>query len=148
MSTKSFSGQERRNQTNRMISELIEERQQVWSLYCTAAGLEPFANHDSVESKVKDFCQILVDYISLGHFGIYQRIAERKERRSKVIKIAEEIYPRISRTTDSALHFNDKYEKLHGEKLTSELPDDLSRLGEELAVRIELEDKLIQSMVV
>lgn len=147
MSTNSFTGTDRRNQTNQMIAELVKERQQVWSLYCTAAGLEPFTNRDSIEQKVKEFCQILVDYISLGHFGIYQRILDGQERRTKVIKIAERIYPPIAKTTESAVAFNDKYEKLIDDKLIKALPNDLSLLGEELANRIELEDQLIQSML-
>lgn len=147
MPTKSFAGDERRNQTNKMIAELVNGRQQVWSLYCTAAGLEPFSNRASAEAKVKEFCQILVDYISLGHFGMYQRIADGKERRSKVIKIAEEIYPSIAKTTELAVAFNDKYEKLKDKELINNLAEDLSHLGEQLATRIEMEDQLIESMV-
>jgi regulator of sigma D len=130
-----------------MIDELLKERQQVWSLYCTVAGLEPFTPNKPVESLVQEFCQVLVDYISLGHFGIYQRITDGNERRGKVIKKAEEIYTRIAKATDSAIRFNDKYEKLSGDAVLSSLSVDLSTLGEELAARIELEDQLIETMV-
>ncbi len=130
-----------------MITELMQERQQVWSLYCTAAGLEPFTNRESIEAKVKEFCQILVDYISLGHFGIYQRIADGQERRSKAVKIAGEVYPKIASTTDAVVAFNDKYDSLRGEELVNNLSGDLSRLGEVLAARIELEDQLIAGIV-
>jgi regulator of sigma D len=147
MSTQEQSGSDRRQQTQAMIRELLQERQQVWSLYCTVAGLAPFTLDKPVESAVQEFCQILVDYISLGHFGIYQRIAEGKERRSKVLQKAEEIYPRIAKATDCAIQFNDKYEKLSSEEILSSLSADLSRLGEELAARIELEDQLIEAMV-
>lgn len=144
---KQYSGDDRRNQTNKMITELMQERQQVWSLYCTAAGLEPFSNCESIEGKVKEFCQILVDYISLGHFGIYQRIADGQERRSRVVKIAGEVYPKIAKITDAAVAFNDKYDKLRGEELINNLSGDLSVLGEVLATRIELEDQLIAGIV-
>lgn len=138
---------ERRNQTQAMISELLSERQQVWSLYCSVAGLEPFTPDKPVESLIQEFCQVLVDYISLGHFGIYQRITNGTERRIKVLQKAEEIYPRIAQATDSAIDFNDKYEKLSGEAVLKSLPQDLSMLGEQLATRIELEDQLIKTMV-
>lgn len=147
MSKPEQSGPERRQQTQAIIQELLKERQQVWSLYCTVAGLEPFTLNQPVESLIQKFCEVLVDYISLGHFGIYQRITDGNERRSKVIKTAEEIYPRIAKATDSAIHFNDKYEKLSGNALLSTLSTDLSVLGEELAARIELEDRLIAAMV-
>ena len=144
---KQYSGEDRRNRTNKMITELVKERQQVWSLYCTAAGLEPFSNRESIEGKVKEFCQILVDYISLGHFGIYQRIADGQERRSKVVKIATAVYLKIAETTQAAVAFNDKYDNLSGEDLVNNLSGDLSQLGEVLATRIELEDQLIAGIV-
>ncbi|MDV3241666.1 MAG: sigma D regulator [Methylocaldum sp.] len=90
---------------------------------------------------------MLIDYISLGHFGIYQRIIDGTERRRKVLELAENIYPRIAETTDAAVEFNDKYETLIGDGLKTHLEDDLSKLGEELAMRIELEDQLISSMI-
>lgn len=147
MSTQEIPGSERRNHTLAMIKELLQERQQVWSLYCSVAGLEPFTPDKPVDTLIQEFCQLLVDYISLGHFGIYQRITDGKERRTRVIKKAEEIYPRIAKATDSAIEFNDKYEKLSGQAVLASLPGDLSHLGEELATRIELEDQLIATMV-
>ena len=147
MSIEELSGAERRNRTQAMITELLQERQQVWSLYCSVAGLEPFTPDKPVKSLLQDFCQVLVDYISLGHFGIYQRITNGKERRTKVIQIAEKIYPAIAEATDSAIEFNDKYEKLNGDDVLKNLSNDLSSLGEDLANRIELEDQLIETMV-
>ncbi|MGH8549995.1 MAG: sigma D regulator [Methylococcales bacterium] len=147
MSKQEQTGSERRQQTQSMIQELLRERQQVWSLYCTVAGLEPFTPDKPVETLVQEFCQVLVDYISLGHFGIYQRITDGNERRGKVIQKAEEIYSRIAKATDSAIQFNDKYEKLTGDAIMASLSLDLSRLGEVLAARIELEDQLIETMV-
>ncbi|MGR9105432.1 MAG: sigma D regulator [Gammaproteobacteria bacterium] len=141
------SGVERRQRTHSMIEELLKERQQVWSLYCKVAGLEPFTPDKPVESLVQEFCQILVDYISLGHFGIYQRIIDGTERRTRVLKKAEEIYPQIAKAADCAIQFNDKYENLSGDAVMASLSPDLSQLGEELAARIELEDQLIEAMV-
>jgi regulator of sigma D len=138
---------ERRHHTNKMIEELLEERRQVWSLYCAIAGMKPFSGDQPLRSKIQEFCQLLIDYISLGHFGIYQRIIDGTERRRKVLEVAENIYPRIAETTDAAVDFNDKYEALTEDALRVHLEDDLSKLGEELAVRIELEDQLISSMI-
>ena len=147
MSTQEIPVSERRNQTQAMIKELLQERQQVWALYCSVAGLKPFTADKPVDSLIQEFCQLLIDYISLGHFGIYQRITDGKERRTKVLKKAEEIYPRIAKATDSAIEFNDKYEKLSSQVELSSLSVDLSHLGEELATRIELEDQLIAGIV-
>jgi regulator of sigma D len=64
-----------------------------------------------------------------------------------VLKIAEEIYPDFVKATDSTIEFNDKYD-LSDHKLTFDnFPQDLSRLGETLALRIEMEDKLLATML-
>jgi len=146
MFTERYAGKERRIQTLQIINELLEERQQVWSSYCAVAGLDSFSRDKSVEAMLEGFCQLLVDYISLGHFGIYQRITDGTERRRKIIQVAEEVYPRIAETTNTAVEFNDKYEKWSGDEMLAGLNDDLSRLGEVLANRIELEDKLIEAI--
>lgn len=138
---------ERRQYTAKLALELLEERQQVWSLYCAIAGLQPFTGDEPLAPRIRDFCQLLIDYISLGHFGIYQRINDGTERRRKVLDTAADIYTRIAQTTDAALAFNDRYEKLAAEALRARLAEDLSRLGEELATRIELEDRLLAAMV-
>ncbi len=145
MTEKAFSS-ERRVQTGRMIEELLQERRQMWHLYCEVAELKPFDQHQEPLEQILDrFCQVLIDYISLGHFGIYRRIIEGTERRRSVVEAAERFYPRIAEATEVALKFNDQYENA---QLTDHdvLRRELSKLGEALATRIELEDRLIDAM--
>jgi len=68
-------------------------------------------------------------------------------RRSPVVLIAKEIYPRISQTTDVAMDFSDRYESANDSRLRTNLIEDLSTLGEEVTTRIELEDQLIIAML-
>ncbi|CAL1240270.1 Rsd/AlgQ family anti-sigma factor [Candidatus Methylocalor cossyra] len=138
---------ERRQNTTKIVRELLEERRQVWALYCDIGGIQPFTARQPLEGKLQEFRQLLIDYISLGHFGLYQRITDGTERRRKVLEVAEQIYPRIAAATDVAVAFNDKYEMLASVASLAELSDDLSRLGEALAVRGELEDQLLSAMV-
>ena len=49
-------------------------------------------------------------------------------------------------TTESILEFNDKYEGNAVVSRPEELKNDLSTLGETLAQRIELEDKVIKEL--
>jgi regulator of sigma D len=137
---------ERRQQTNKLINELLDERQDVWHIYSEIADMKPFSEEKPVEIVVQRFCQILIDYISLGHFGVYQRLVDGSERRRKVLAVAEEIYPQIAMTTDAVVAFNDNYDKLDGSSLRRNLINDLSMLGEALATRFELEDRLIGTM--
>ena len=137
----------KREQTSHLIEELLEERAQVWKLYCCVAGVESYQSNKSIEDQVQEFCQMLVDYISLGHFGVYQRIIDGSERRRAIIEAAERLYPRIAQATEAALSFNDKYQELTSTKILNQLKDDLSVLGDQLATRIELEDELISTML-
>ena len=141
---------DRRQRVMHTIEELLEERQQVYVGYCTLAGVSSVdgrseERHEVKPAELQSFCQILVDYTALGHFEVYQRIIEGKERRSAVQKIAKEVYPAIAETTDHLVDFNDKYDGLDEEDF-SQLADDLSKIGEVLAVRGELEDRVLAAM--
>ena len=89
---------------------------------------------------------MLVDYVSLGHFGVYERLLAGTERRQGVLSVAREIYPEFSSITDAAISFNDKYQNIEEINSFDELEQDLSALGESLAVRIDLEDRLCELM--
>ena len=138
---------DRRSRLSHTITELLEERQEVLVGYCELAALEAGGSPlDDILASLKQFNQMLVDYTALGHFEIYQRIMDGKERRESIKAIADEIYPIISRTTDYIVEFNDKYEGADDVDSIAPLADDLSLLGEAMASRIEKEDKLLREM--
>lgn len=145
MATKSIAI-ERRGGSQDLTSRLIAERTEMLATYCRLAGIEPYVAETPVQKLLQEFCQILVDYVAAGHFALYERIVEGKERRQEVSRIAAEVYPRIAQTTDTALDFNDKYDCEDHCTALEALSSDLSRLGEELAIRIELEDRLLTVM--
>ena len=138
---------ERRVRTQEMINKLLEERQEMLVLFCQVASLEPYTQSNPVKPKLQEFCQVLVDYIAFGHFEVYERIAQGKERRARVVQVAEKIYPKLAEATEVAVAFNDKYDTSEIDSLLENLPKDLSTLGEELAARIELEDRLVGAML-
>jgi len=137
---------ERRQQYHELIVKLQKERQEVLSLYCNFTELKPFSANDAVKSLLTQFSQILVDYVSLGHFGVYERLLAGTERRSRVLTVAKDIYPEFSVTTDAAILFNDKYNNVEKIDVFEDLEQDLSVLGENLAKRIDLEDRLCEVM--
>ena len=143
---------DRRARTRKEIKQLITERNEVLALYCSLAGCDgnKITSADEIDGDtLQEFCQLLIDYIATGHFELYSRISEGKERRHEIIRLANTIYPRIEKTTALAVAFNDTYEgsKNNDETLRSKLPEQLSSLGEELATRIELEDQLINTLL-
>ncbi|MCX8048330.1 MAG: sigma D regulator [Methylohalobius sp.] len=141
-----YSGIERRRHTDRMVYELLQERKQMWALYWEVAKLKPFdQNQAALRETLARFCQLMIDYISLGHFGIYHRIVSGTERRQRVIHAAQALYPEIAQATEIALKFNDLYENQNLSD-PAVLARELSKLGEALAKRIELEDRLIETL--
>lgn len=138
---------ERRSGTRSLIDKMLTERQRMLVLFERLAGVEPYADEIPNDDLLQEFSQILVDYIASGHFGLYERIAEGKERRRAIVNLADKLYPRIANTTQIAVEFNDEYEKSNGTRISDNLTNMLSKLGEELAVRIELEDQLISEML-
>ncbi|MDF1527613.1 MAG: Rsd/AlgQ family anti-sigma factor [Sedimenticola sp.] len=143
----SGSGEERRARTKNMVDKWLAERQQMLVLYCKLAGVESFDPDKPEKQLLRDFCQLMVDYVAFGHFEVYDRITSGEERRGEVIKVAEAAYPRISEVTESVVSFNDKYDLADHEQSLEDLATDLSILGEELAGRIELEDKLVKALM-
>ena len=146
MSKQSSAANERRLGSRDLVTKLVTERTQMLVTFCRLAGVEPYIVASPVQKLLQEFCQILVDYVAAGHFALYERILEGKERRKEVADIAGEIYERIAQSTQNALDFNDKYDC--GDHCTNlgSLSQDLSRLGEDIALRIELEDRLLSAM--
>lgn len=147
---KQASESERRRGTRDSVTKMMQERAEVLTLYWRLAGIDGFADakqREPAQKLLQDFCQLLVDYIAAGHFSLYERIVNGTERRRELARLAQELYPRIADTTTTALDFNDKYDCNNPLDAGDNFKSDLSRLGEELAVRIELEDKLIARMI-
>src|SRR5690606_1587701 len=98
---------------------------------------------DESEDVLRNFCQILVDYTSAGHFEIYEQlVAEGRESDDQEgLSKAKVHYKTIDSTTELVLDFNDKYQETDD---LSTLLQDLSKLGETLETRFEAEDLMIE----
>ena len=137
---------ERKAHDHRVVEELMNERQQLWSLYGALGAQRPFSAGQPLETRHREFCQVLVDYISLGHIEMYPPLTDVPERRARVQALANTLYPKFMEATDAAIEFNDRYESLTGSELSHRLETDLESLGAALTARFELEDQLIAAM--
>ena len=137
---------ERRATSHNEIAHLVESRKETLALYSDLASRQPFKPEHNTQLLLQSFCESLIDYTATAHFQLYRHIDEDKERRGPVLKIADEIYPNIAEITQSFLEFNDKYDCADHCNHLEGLANDLSALGERLADRIELEDKLISAV--
>lgn len=90
-------------------------------------------------------CQLLVDYVSAGHFEVYhQLINEAESFDDGSCALAEKLLPAIGDTTEVILAYEEKYGgEPHSQK---KLKRDLSALGEVLESRFVLEDQLIAGL--
>jgi regulator of sigma D len=93
---------------------------------------------------VKEFCQILMDYLSAGHFEVYEQLNSEAKAfgDSRGLELAQRIYPRLQEITEAVLEFNDRCDR--GDCNGPELACELTRLGQCLHERFDLEDCLIE----
>jgi len=135
----------RRTRQTHTINSLLQERQQVLVLMCELGELESSEMPtDTVTHNLRKFN--LVDYTAMGHFEIYERIIDGKERRGNIKMVADRVYPKISLSTEVFVDFNDKYEGADESDSLTDLYRDLSSMGEAMAERIEAEDELLQEI--
>ncbi|MEN0038321.1 MAG: sigma D regulator [Cellvibrio sp.] len=133
---------ERWGGVSEIIDRWLEERQTMLVQYCALSGLDQDLSDIQRGEKLRSFCQILVDYVSAGHFEVYDQLIKegREFDDAEALQEAGKLYDTIDTTTEKLLDFNDKY--LETDDLSS-ISADLSHLGEALEVRFSAEDRLI-----
>ncbi|MDH5544199.1 MAG: sigma D regulator [Gammaproteobacteria bacterium] len=135
---------ERRAESHRAIEQLVSHRTEMLALYGELAAHRPFSSTPELVDLLQRFCQSLIDYTADAHFRLYRFFDANQERRMSVAKLAKHVYPHIEDSTQKILDFNDRYDTPEHCDDLSQLEDELSMLGEKLADRIELEDKLVE----
>lgn len=136
--------QERWGGVSVIIDKWLLERKELLVQYCNLSDIaDDVADDDSYGKAVRKLCQIMVDYISAGHFEVYdQLVKEGQEFDDKdALKSAGESFKIIDSSTEQILDFNDKYQEIDD---LGTIENDLSSLGEVLASRFEAEDSMIE----
>lgn len=139
-------GVDRRGKSREKLDALVSSRTETLSLLTDLAGRRPFEPEPEMDKALRRFCEALIDYTASAHFQLYRYLADNRERRQSVLALADELYPKIVETTDQILRFNDKYESMSIDNSVEFLAVDLSHLGECIAERIQLEDRVIKAM--
>ena len=88
----------------------------------------------------------MMDYLSSGHFEVYEQLLlEGSDFADGSLEEGQELLPKIQVSTDIALDFNDDFSTLSEPTVQTirEFSENLSKLGEALEERFELEDKMI-----
>ena len=129
------------------IDHCLNERKQLLVQYCKLAGLPPFKRSAGAlpdKQSIESFCELLMDYISTGHFAMYDKITAECAHNNSGQSEAANICSEISNLTDEALSFNDSFAGIDLDQELASFDQNLSNLGQNLELRFELEDKLIQ----
>lgn len=142
--------QEQWGGSSELIDHWLDTRQTLIVEYCKLAALQPCSAKTNVTElpspkELQLFCQQLVDYISEGHFKIYDMVMDKW--RSTGFEATDEInqtYGKIVLTTEPLLNFTDKYAAVSDEDNLDDFDSDLSLIGEIIEARFEVEDYLIQ----
>ena len=134
---------------DKVISRWLQERQELILLYCKVDGLKQFATQDTpVSVRVQALCDVLIDYVSAGHFEVYQHLMREAEGfKDDYQKTIDRILPLIQQSTEIALDFNDRYSNATDcENNMDQLAKDLNILGIKMVERFDLEDQLIDNL--
>ncbi|CBL47171.1 Regulator of sigma D [gamma proteobacterium HdN1] len=131
---------------DQLVNKWLKSRQELILLFCAVDSLRDFAPKSTPAAvKVKAFCQSMIDYISAGHFKIYDElIDEISELEDDADDLITGILPQIQTSTEIAIEFNDRYADANIKEITPQIARHLSLLGEKLAERFELEDRLVE----
>ena len=132
-----------------LVTKLLIARQDSLVLYQKLAVLQqPFSPAAPIPHLLQRFRQTLVDYLALGWFEVFQALedqpADSPYRRAQYL--VQHCYSRIASTTHAALAFHDRYDGDLSPIQLADLGEDLSHLGEQLAIRIELEDQIVAAV--
>jgi regulator of sigma D len=141
------SAKQRWGGVNDLIDKWLKERQDLIVKLCDLS-VKPGSSQENTVERLQSFCQILVDYVSVGHFEVYEQLLnEAAEFNDGGTELANKIIPQIQSSTELALNFNDRFDDIH--KVDDGIEGlilELDNLGKTLEDRFELEDVLIEAL--
>ena len=126
-----------------MIERWIEERRELLLKYCELTEVTDFSDpENNYDTELQQFCEIMVDYVSVGHFEVFEQITKEAEifGNDQGLDKSPKLIDKIQTTTELILDFNDKY--ITAKDLDA-LIIDLAALGETFVQRFADEDVLI-----
>jgi regulator of sigma D len=129
-----------------LLTRWLKERRALLGKYTEiVVMLDGLADEKPLAQRQTALCELLVDYVSVGHFEVFhQLINEAESFDDGSCVLAEKLMPAIGATTEVILAYEEKYGSTRGQ--LEKLKRDLSALGEVLESRFVLEDQLIAGL--
>jgi len=96
----------RGNQSHKIIVKWLKEREELFRLYFENVSSMPLPGNIDAQETWQAFGQVLMDYLSTGHFQIY---SEFEKVGSPQSSIDQSILAELRETTEKFVDFHDKY---------------------------------------
>ncbi|MBA0185472.1 sigma D regulator [Pectobacterium versatile] len=135
---------------NALIDQWLQARKQLLVAYYHLVGIKPNKEALSLldEEALDNFCQNLVDYLSTGHFHLYEKMLHEAATHSEqVLALSTQLDLALQNNTQQIMAFYDSHLAAaidHDNCL--EFQQALSHVGEALEERFTLEDNMIQQV--
>ncbi|GLY63185.1 regulator of sigma D [Pectobacterium brasiliense] len=135
---------------NALIDQWLQARKQLLVAYYHLVGIKPNKETLSLldEEALDNFCQNLVDYLSTGHFHLYEKMLHEAATHSEqVLALSTQLALALQNNTQQIMTFYDSHLAAaidHDNCL--EFQQALSHVGEALEERFTLEDRMIQQV--
>jgi regulator of sigma D len=129
-----------------LLTRWLKERRALLGKYTEiAVTLDSRLDEPALAQRQKALCELLVDYVSAGHFEVFHELLNEAESfGDDSCTLAEKLMPAIGDTTEVILAYEEKYG--NAQRNREKLKRDLSALGEVLESRFVLEDRLIAGL--
>ena len=131
---------------HRLIDRWLEERRVMLNSFVALRKDCDDALESVEKAQIDGFSELLMDYISAGHFEIYPQLREEAKAFSddEALTIADQLLERLEMSTELVLSFDADYATPDRcEYYLCRLPAWLDRLAKGLESRFDLEDQLI-----
>ncbi|MBA0207194.1 sigma D regulator [Pectobacterium carotovorum] len=133
---------------NALIDQWLQARKQLLVAYYHLVGIKPNKEALSLldEEALDNFCQNLVDYLSTGHFHLYEKMLHEAATHSEqLLALSTQLDLALQNNTQQIMAFYDNHLATaidHDNCL--EFQQALSSVGEALEERFTLEDNMIR----
>jgi regulator of sigma D len=134
------------NAVEELLTRWLKERRALLGKYTEIiVTLDINLNSAMLEQQQEALCELLVDYVSVGHFEVFNKLINEAESFDDgSCALAEKLLPAIGDTTEVILAYEEKYGDDQGNQ--EKLKRNLSALGEVLETRFVMEDQLIAGL--
>lgn len=124
------------------IRNWLDARQKMMVAFNQLCMLKPFEDlpEEDVAHCVEKFCTEVIDYLSFGQFKVFEHLTKVIPKDGPDARNIKILLSKIFSSTIHSIEFHDKY--IQRFKL-NDLEKDLSKLGEQLAHRLDWEDQLL-----